>query len=232
MDDRSEALAQIADSARRHSLTAAEIAHAIGEDTPAVAGERDKRRRSVLVSVLGFLGGTFVFAGIGVFIALQWNSMNSAARVIVTLGSGCAGARARRARHAGYALHEGIDAAASRRGGTRTHRYPGRVQRGRVRRRLALGGAHHGRRDGGAVRRHFRVAQAIHTALHDDLLRRVVLVDGARSRRPGRRDGGADHWGKPRADRDRRRSQRPSRHFAGDLFLWNSGLPGTAFSTG
>ena len=90
MDDRSEALAQIADLARRHSLTAAEIAHAIGEDTPAVAGERDKRRRSVLVSVLGFLGGTFVFAGIGVFIALQWNSMNSAARVIVTLGSGLA----------------------------------------------------------------------------------------------------------------------------------------------
>jgi hypothetical protein len=38
--------------------------------------------------VLGFLGGTFVFAGIGVFIALQWDEMNSAARVIVTLGSG------------------------------------------------------------------------------------------------------------------------------------------------
>ena len=42
----------------------------------------------MLVRVLGFLGGTFVFAGIGVFIALQWDAMNSAARVIVTLGLG------------------------------------------------------------------------------------------------------------------------------------------------
>src|SRR4029453_10592722 len=38
--------------------------------------------------VLGYLGGTFVFAGIGVFIALQWDTLNSAARVIVTLGPG------------------------------------------------------------------------------------------------------------------------------------------------
>jgi hypothetical protein len=39
---------------------------------------------------MGFLGGTFVFAGVGVFIALQWENMNSAARVVVTLGSGMA----------------------------------------------------------------------------------------------------------------------------------------------
>jgi hypothetical protein len=42
----------------------------------------------VLVHVLGVLGGTFVFAGVGVFIALQWNELNAAARVLVTLGSG------------------------------------------------------------------------------------------------------------------------------------------------
>lgn len=90
MDERSEALAQIADLARRHGLTATEIAHALGAGSAAGSGDRDERRRSVLVSVLGFLGGTFVFAGIGVFIALQWSSMNSAARVIVTLGSGLA----------------------------------------------------------------------------------------------------------------------------------------------
>jgi hypothetical protein len=44
----------------------------------------------VLVRALAFLGGTFVFAGIGVFIALRWDVMSAPARVIVTLGSGMA----------------------------------------------------------------------------------------------------------------------------------------------
>jgi MFS family permease len=89
MDERTQALAEIADLARRHGLTAADIVAALGGEPPP-AVDQESRRRAVLVSVLGFLGGTFVFAGIGVFIALQWNAMNSAARVIVTLGSGLA----------------------------------------------------------------------------------------------------------------------------------------------
>jgi len=37
------------------------------------------------------IAGVFiVFAGVGVFIALQWNGMNSASRVVVTLGTGFA----------------------------------------------------------------------------------------------------------------------------------------------
>jgi hypothetical protein len=44
----------------------------------------------LIVRVLGYLGGTFVFAGIAAFIALQWDEMNSAARVVITLGSGVA----------------------------------------------------------------------------------------------------------------------------------------------
>jgi hypothetical protein len=87
MDEREAALQQIVALARAHGLTAADIAQAIGQPTPAA---RDSQRRSVLVRVLGFLGGTFVFAGIAVFIAIQWDSMNSAARVVVTLGSGLA----------------------------------------------------------------------------------------------------------------------------------------------
>jgi hypothetical protein len=84
---RARALEDIAALARQHKLSADEIGAAIGQ-SPAAAGE--SRGRVVLVRVLGFLGGTFVFAGIGVFIALQWSGMNSAARVVVTLGSGLA----------------------------------------------------------------------------------------------------------------------------------------------
>lgn len=85
MDDRTRALQDIAAIARRHGIRAGEIASALGE-TPATTVEG--RRRAVLVRVLGFLGGTFVFAGIGVFIALQWDDMSSAARVVATLGPG------------------------------------------------------------------------------------------------------------------------------------------------
>jgi hypothetical protein len=84
---RARALQEIAALARQHRFSPGELAGAIG-DAPAEPVE--SRGRVVLVRVLGFLGGTFVFAGIGVFIALQWSGMNSAARVIVTLGSGAA----------------------------------------------------------------------------------------------------------------------------------------------
>jgi hypothetical protein len=98
-DARTRALEDVAAIARQHRLTAAEIAAALGEapalrqgsrESSGQAGAEDHRARAVLVRVLGFLGGTFVFAGIGVFIGLQWGQMNSAARVVVTLGSGLA----------------------------------------------------------------------------------------------------------------------------------------------
>jgi len=87
VDDRSRALQDIAAMARQHGITAGEIAIVLG-DVPATTP--DSRRRAVLVRVLGFLGGTFVFAGIGVFVALQWDGMSSAARVVATLGPGIA----------------------------------------------------------------------------------------------------------------------------------------------
>jgi hypothetical protein len=85
VDARQRALDEIVMLARQHEVSAVEIATALGENRAATA---EDRRRGVMVRVLGFIGGTFVFAGVGVFIALQWNSMNSAARVVITLGSG------------------------------------------------------------------------------------------------------------------------------------------------
>ena len=82
--DRLRALEDIAAIARRHRLSADEIVAAI-DHAPSRNGGR---ARAVLVRVLGFLGATFVFAGVGVFIALQWAAMNSAARVVITLGPG------------------------------------------------------------------------------------------------------------------------------------------------
>ena len=97
-EGRLRALQDIVALAREHRLTAVEIGAALAEepapaaDLSAVArsAEAESRARTILVRVGAYLGGTFVFAGIVAFIALQWDSMNSAARVIITLGSGLA----------------------------------------------------------------------------------------------------------------------------------------------
>lgn len=83
---RAEALRRIAALAREHGLSPSEVAAAVAG--PPV--QADEGGRGVLVQVLAYLGGTFVFAGIGIFIALQWEHLNAAARVIVTLGTGLA----------------------------------------------------------------------------------------------------------------------------------------------
>ena len=97
-EGRLRALQDIVALAREHRLTAVEIGAALA-DEPAPAAdvsavvrsaEAESRARTILVRVGAYLGGTFVFAGIVAFIALQWDSMNSAARVIITLGSGLA----------------------------------------------------------------------------------------------------------------------------------------------
>ena len=86
MDDRARVLAEIVTLARQHGLSARDITEALGD----AVGAQTARGRGILVRVLGFIGGTFVFAGVGVFVALQWESMNAAARVVITLGSGVA----------------------------------------------------------------------------------------------------------------------------------------------
>src|SRR5262249_37030250 len=85
--ERSDALREVVALARRHGLSAEDIAAALGESRSGTP-EPESHWRSVVVRVLGYLGGTFVGAGIGVFVALQWGNLNSVARVVVTLGPG------------------------------------------------------------------------------------------------------------------------------------------------
>ena len=87
---RARALDQIVALARDHGLTAAEIGAAMSAGTPAAAAQPESRARTIVMRVLGYLGGTFVFAGVAALIATQWGTMNSAARVIITLGPGVA----------------------------------------------------------------------------------------------------------------------------------------------
>ncbi|MFN0009787.1 MAG: DUF2157 domain-containing protein [Planctomycetota bacterium] len=82
MSEREAALAEIAALAHKHGLSPADIRRAL--DASAAPAER----RGLLARALGYLGGTFVFAGLCVFVGTYWDEMNSAARIVVTLGSG------------------------------------------------------------------------------------------------------------------------------------------------
>jgi hypothetical protein len=87
--ERSGALARIVELADTHRIALEDIAAALAARR---GGEmRDAGgKAAILTRLLAYLGGVFVFAGLGIFIATQWEEMNSAARVVVTLGSGLA----------------------------------------------------------------------------------------------------------------------------------------------
>ena len=85
MSAQEDALRQIAAIAREHGLSAADVMAAIS-----AREDESDGKTSALTKLLGFLGGIFVLAGLGVFIEMQWSSLNSVARIVVTLGSGMA----------------------------------------------------------------------------------------------------------------------------------------------
>ena len=84
MSTKDDALHDIVSLAKHNNITLDEIKHAM-EAAPVLAS---KPSSSVLSKLFGYIGGIFVFAGIGVFISMYWDDFGSAARVIVTLGTG------------------------------------------------------------------------------------------------------------------------------------------------
>jgi len=85
MTSKEQALSQIADLARDHDLTSDEVLAVLSQSEQASDSHSSK-----LTRLFGYLGGVFVLAGLAVFIEMQWDAMNSIARITVTLGSGIA----------------------------------------------------------------------------------------------------------------------------------------------
>ncbi len=86
MTAREQALAQIVALAQTHQLTAEQIQTALGK--PQI--EASKKDGSTLTRVFTYLGGIFILAGLSAFVAMNWDYLNSAARIIITLGPGLA----------------------------------------------------------------------------------------------------------------------------------------------
>lgn len=84
MSLKEDALQDIVSLARHNHITLEEIAQALSTSQ----AQASKPSSGVLSKLFGYIGGIFVFAGIGVFISMYWDDFGSAARVIVTLGVG------------------------------------------------------------------------------------------------------------------------------------------------
>ncbi len=86
MSQKEDALQDIISLAKHNNISLDEIKHAL-QAAPILAS---KPSSNVLSKLFAYIGGIFVFAGIGVFISMYWDDFGSAARVIVTLGVGFA----------------------------------------------------------------------------------------------------------------------------------------------
>lgn len=88
--DKDTVLTELVETARAHDIGIDEISDAFDAYESSVSPAADDGQTTMLTRALAYLGGTFVFAGLGVFIAMNWESMNFAAQVVITLGSGLA----------------------------------------------------------------------------------------------------------------------------------------------
>lgn len=84
MAHKDEVIQEIVSLARHNNISADEIARALAD----IGSLAEKQSTSILSKLFGYLGGIFFFAGICVFISMYWDEFGSAARVIVTLGTG------------------------------------------------------------------------------------------------------------------------------------------------
>lgn len=82
--EKETALRDMMQLAKHHQISLDEISHAFANAN----AQANKTSPSVLSQLFGFIGGIFVFAGIGVFISMYWDDFDSTARVLVTLGTG------------------------------------------------------------------------------------------------------------------------------------------------
>ncbi|MEM1155775.1 MAG: DUF2157 domain-containing protein [Pseudomonadota bacterium] len=84
MSERDDALAKIVDIAQRNRLSVEDIQQALSGHATVDSGSGG----GIVRRLLAYIGGIFVFAGVVVYIGMFWEEMNSAARIIITLGSG------------------------------------------------------------------------------------------------------------------------------------------------
>ena len=84
MTAKDDALVEVVDLIARHGLTIDEVSHALaGRD-----GYGERRTSGIVSRLFAYLGGIFVFVGLGIFVSMRWDELGPAGRVLLTLGPG------------------------------------------------------------------------------------------------------------------------------------------------
>lgn len=84
--NKQQALEAILDIAKRFNLTENDINHALRNAVSLPSAT--SRSAPTVGSVLFYLGGVFVLAGIAALVGLNWENLDANARILITLGSG------------------------------------------------------------------------------------------------------------------------------------------------
>ena len=84
MKTKQDALAEVVSLIRTHDLTLEQVAAELGSEE----GLSMPRSSGLLVKLFGYIGGLFIFSGLGVFVAMQWDDFGTASRIFATLGIG------------------------------------------------------------------------------------------------------------------------------------------------
>ncbi len=84
MISKDQALVDIVALASAHHISIEEITSALGRQQI----EANKKNIFTLTQLFSYLGGIFILAGLSGYIAMTWDSLNSLARIVITLGPG------------------------------------------------------------------------------------------------------------------------------------------------
>ncbi|HPB90950.1 MAG TPA: hypothetical protein PK372_09035 [Rugosibacter sp.] len=84
MSTQQDALIEVVDLIKRHDLRIEAIAAALDNE----GALQTEKSASILSRLFGYIGGIFVFAGIVIYVSMQWDELNAVSRIILTLGTG------------------------------------------------------------------------------------------------------------------------------------------------
>ena len=84
--EQKKALDKIVDLAHKHALSSDVIQKALA--TAAAKASEPPSQSNLLVTILGYLGGSLILSGLLIYCSIIWSDLNSFSRVTLSLGSG------------------------------------------------------------------------------------------------------------------------------------------------
>ncbi len=84
--EQKKALDKIVDLAHKHALSSDAIQKALA--TAAAKASEPPSQSNLLVTILGYLGGSLILSGLLIYCSIIWSDLNSFSRVTLSLGSG------------------------------------------------------------------------------------------------------------------------------------------------